>query len=305
MIKIPVSAAELRRRIETVKPGWLDDAREKTKDAKKAGHVSEGTWSEIKEVFIALQCHKCAYCESPMAKTTEGSADKVAVDYDVEHFRPKNRVTAWPTPEIASRRPGLDYAAEVRTGTADGYVRFAFDPTNYLVSCKVCNSSYKSDRFPIAGKAQKTLIDRTKLDQREMPLLLYPLGDQGDDPADHLSFSGPTIRVTAIDAHARLRARTLIDFFELDTREDLLELRSLMILTLHPNLVERSSSPSASRRAKAAEFVATVQLVRFPHAACARAFVALYDADPARAGEWYDAARDYWSTKDPKVLASL
>ncbi|MEZ4391803.1 MAG: hypothetical protein R3A48_11955 [Polyangiales bacterium] len=307
MIRIGVKGDDLRARIEAASPGWLDDAKARTQAAVAAGKVGEGegTWSKIKEVYIALQHHKCAYCEQPMAKTTEGSADKVAVDYDVEHFRPKNRVTPWPNAEVLRRRPALDYASLVKAGHGAGYVRLAFEPTNYVVSCKVCNSSYKADRFPIAGTASETLVDRTRLDARERPLLLFPMGDDGDDPADYLGFVGPVPRHTSGEQHGVLRARTVIDFFELDTREDLFGGRCWVIAGLFPHLEARVQGKTAARRKVSGDFVDAAVGDASPYAACARDYVALYDADPAAAEEMYLAASAYCAKKDPSVFAAL
>lgn len=304
MIHIAISAQDLLDQIEVESPGWMADAVERTKQAKQTGKVAEGegTWSKVKAVFIRLQAHKCAYCEKPMAKTTEGSAEKVGVDYDVEHYRPKNRVTAWPRQADLERRPSLaEYNASVRMGTPAGYVRFAFDPFNYVVSCKVCNSQYKADRFPIAGKASK-LLNRAKLDAAEKPLLLFPLGENGDDPAEFLRFSGPQIQVGADEPAGQLRANAVIDFFELDTREDLIEGRCYVLQALFPHLQARTAS-SILKRERARAYVDTVRESRFPHAACARAYVELFDRDPALAEQWYDAATQYLITKDGASLA--
>lgn len=307
MIRIDVSRKQLLEAIEAESPGWRADAKQRTRAAKHAGGVEngEGTWSRIKAVYIRLQAHKCIYCETPMAKTVSGSAEKVAVDYDVEHFRPKNRVTHWPTDKDLARRRKLDYADRVVDGVADGYVRFAFDPFNYVVSCKVCNSQYKADRFPLAGKPQRRLVDRAELDKREQPLLLFPFGDQGDEPNRFFSFVGPIVYSKPKRGHDHLRARVVIDFFELDTREDLLELRCFMLVMLFPQLRERDTASSAAKRHAAAAFVDTVYETRFPHAACARSFVELYATDPAEAEQLYDAARSYCQTKNLAVLAAM
>lgn len=305
MIHIAVGAQELLDLIEAESPGWMTDAKKRAKKAKQDGKVgkSDGTWSKIKAVFIRLQHHKCAYCEKPMAKTTSGSAEKVAVDYDVEHFRPKNRVTAWPRPADVARRPAVSaYAALVRMGSAAGYVRFAFDPFNYVVSCKVCNTQYKADRFPIAGTASQ-LVDRAKLDAKERPLLLFPIGDGGDDPKDYLQFTGAMIQVRPGDSARRLRANAVIDFFELDTREDLIEGRCMLLTALFPNLEARVGATTAARRERAKQFVRRVSEDGFPHAGCSRAFVELFDTDPALAQRLHDAAQEYLITKDAAALA--
>ena len=302
MIKIRISKRALLGRIAAARPRWLAQAKVRARRAIVARHVNEadGTWGAIKAIFIELQHHKCAYCEAPLAKPSAGAHDAMSVDYDVDHFRPKNRVTPWPTEEVKRRRVALDYAARVRCGARGGYVRLAFDPTNFLVACKVCNSGYKRDRFPIAGRSDTRLIGRTRLDAKERPLLLFPLGSGADDPAKYLSFVGPIIQPRPRRGHARLRARTMIDFFELDTREDLVEARCHVLMLAWPQL-EAGANERGAARAKARAFVAAMASSRFPHAACARAFVALHAGDRRAARRVFEAARAYLTSRGARV----
>ncbi|MFY9823375.1 MAG: hypothetical protein WAM82_18480 [Thermoanaerobaculia bacterium] len=266
----------------------------------------DGIWSEIKEVFILLQEFKCIYCEFPLPKVDSGSADKVALDHDVEHYRPKNRVTPWPTPEVLERRPTIaDYQASVSWGVSEGYLRLAFDPFNYVVSCKVCNSSYKGDRFPIAGKPNSRSRKRTALDASEKPLLLFPFGEHGDDPDLFLAFEGAFVRPRPAAGHDSLRARVVIDFFELDTREGLLAGRCLLIQILWHKLEERAA-PDPQTKAEAETFLEAVQRQQhLPHLACGRAFIDLYGQDRERARLWYSAANRFLAGKDPAILRAL
>jgi hypothetical protein len=308
MIRIAISDDALLEAIRKKSPKWLARALEVSKRARKAGKIGDqdGIWSEIKEVYILLQEFKCVYCEFPLPKIESISARGVAVDYDVEHYRPKNRVTPWPTPEVLSRRPSAsEYAASVVPGAPAGYLRLAFDPFNYVVSCKVCNTYYKADRFPIAGKPDSRSIKRTSLDAREMPLLLFPFGENGDDPGLYLLFEGAMIRPRPAAGLDGLRARAVVDFFELDTREDLLEGRCLLIQSLWAKLEERTSG-DAEEKAEAAEFLEVLATGnRFMHSACGRAYVDLYERDREQARRWYRAANQYLASKAPDILKAL
>jgi hypothetical protein len=278
-------------------PNWLGRAEEKRKAAIAAGKVGDGDgiWSDIKGLFIRAQHYKCGYCEEPMAEIAEGKTEGIGVDYDIEHFRPKNRVQEWPTAEVLAERPGIDYGHQVAAGPATGYVRLAFEPQNYLVSCKLCNSYYKRDRFPIAGQPEAVATQRADLDAVELPLLLFPFGEDGDDPEKLLTFEGAAIGPLAtLAGYDRLRARVVIDFFELDSRAGLLQGRSAVIKMLFPELEQRGVPDADS-------FVEALQSARFPYAACARAFVRLYDEDPEAAQRHYLAARAYLQTKDPTI----
>lgn len=308
MIRIAVTSAELLAAIETKSPQWIERAQAKKTAALAAGKVAEGDgiWSEIKEVFILRQEFKCIYCEFPLPKVESASAAKVAVDYDIEHYRPKNRVTSWPTREVLERRPSVEeYRAAISSGDPGGYVRLAFDPFNYIASCKVCNTSYKADRFPIADQPDSVSEERATLDSNERPLLLFPFGDDGEDPAEYLAFQGPTVYPLPVAGHERLRAQAVIDFFELDTREGLLELRCMLIQLLWCQL-ENRASPDPRKKAKAEAFLETVQKTcRHPHTACGRAFIDLYEKDRDMAERWQEAANGYLTSKDPVVLKAI
>jgi hypothetical protein len=308
MIRIAVTSAELLAAIESKSPRWIERAQEKKAAALAAGKVGEGDgiWSEIKEIFILRQEFKCIYCEFPLPKVDSASAAKVAVDYDVEHYRPKNRVTFWPTREVLERRPSVEeYRTSVSSGDPGGYVRLAFDPFNYIASCKVCNTSYKADRFPIAGQPDSVSEEWATLNANERPLLLFPFGEAGDEPVEYLAFQGPTVHPLPVAGHERLRAQAVIDFFELDTREGLLELRCVLILFLWGQLEKRTSA-DPQKKAKAEAFLETVRKTcRHPHTACGRAFIDLYEKNPAMAERWQEAASEYLTSKDPMVLKAI
>lgn len=90
MIRYNTTRSELERKIG--KP-WLQAAARKTAAFRKARRYNEreGSWSKIKQVYIDLQFGKCAYCERHF-----GSDEKSRIEHDVEHFRPKSAVKAWP-----------------------------------------------------------------------------------------------------------------------------------------------------------------------------------------------------------------
>jgi hypothetical protein len=111
----------------------------------------------------------------------------------------------------------------------------------------------------------------------------------------YLSFVGPIVVARAKGGHARLRGRTVIDFFELDTREDLVEARCHVLMLLWPQL------ELGTKRTKARAFVAAATEDPFPHAACARAFVALHGRDRRGARRVFEAARAYLTSRNPSV----
>jgi hypothetical protein len=99
MIRITVTPEQLLRLIDQKVPGWRDRAERLTKQARRLKRFEgSGIWTEVKRVYMELQHYKCAYCESPMAEGEDAN-----IDYDVEHFRPKSRVTPWPDAETTRR----------------------------------------------------------------------------------------------------------------------------------------------------------------------------------------------------------
>lgn len=110
-------------------------------------------WSKLKEHLIDVFYAKCGYCECKFTPTSFG---------DVEHYRPKGRVS-----EDAAH---------------PGYHWLAYEPTNYLPACQLCNEPAKRDHFPIAGKRAHSAED--SLDA-ENPLLINPYFDSY---AEHLEF---------------------------------------------------------------------------------------------------------------------
>ena len=305
MIRIPIAEPELRARIRAADPTWERRAKERAAKAASKRRVDDGDgiWSDIKHVFMELQGWKCMYCEKPMPRPDEHGGASGKVEYDVEHFRPKNRVQPWPTERVARSRR-IDYAARLRHGAANGYVHLAFDPWNYGVSCKVCNSELKGDRFPILGKPAARTRRRRALDAKEVPCLVLPIGDEGDDPEAWLEWHGPTVRPRAqLEDDDRVRALTLIDFLELDTRQDLLLGRCMAIVVLADWLEAAPDDPAAGDEAD--KFIAAMVADQAVFAGCLRGFCELYRRDRDQALHWRQQARKYAASKEPALLKEL
>lgn len=208
------------------KEAWLKKAKRLTKELSgKLNSKKEipSKWSEIKEIYTVKQHQKCIYCEKLL-----GPHELSAVEVDVEHFRPKNAVKAWPTPAL---RKELKLPADFpqSTGSGKGYRALAFHYFNYASSCKTCNSRLKANYFPIAGKHDFNGTDPVALCKKEKPYLVYPLGDFDEDPEKIIAFNG-FVAVPAFKPatkHNYNRGRVTITFFRLnEIRDDLLLLRA-------------------------------------------------------------------------------
>lgn len=295
MIRYAISLEELRIRIEAEAPGWLGLAAQRTDRFRRAGRYDEvsGIWSRIKAVYMRLQHCKCAYCERRLAAEDFGGA----IEHDLEHYRPKGPVPAWPSERIAAER-GISYRFATGTPFPEGYHLLAYHILNYATACKKCNSPLKASFFPVSGPRGAQSDDPASL-RGEAPFLPYPLGDLDDDPEEILTFDGinPVPRVRR--GPRSRRARVTIDFFELDEREELWQGRAGVIVKLF--LALRVQEEATDRRALdiASRAVATLLSPAGEHTNCARSFRRLYDRDRTRAVDIAERAQAYLDSQSP------
>ena len=100
---------------------------------------------------------KCAWCER---------LRDVSRELDVEHYRPKARVTRWDgDPDLVSDKP----PREIDLGP--GYWWLAFSWENYSLSCKACNQEWKRNLFPVRAPRPACVEG---VETTEQPLLLDP-----------------------------------------------------------------------------------------------------------------------------------
>ena len=300
MIRYDVTEAELVALVNALDPNWLSDAAQRTERFRQAGKYDEaaGAWSRIKDAFIQLQRNKCAYCERKLSGPPEGR-----LEHDVEHYRPKSEVKAWPTPAIRKKRK-LSYSFPTGDALDTGYFLLAYSLFNYATACKTCNSSFKSSYFPIAqGRGKGS--DKPRDYRGEGAFIPYPIDRLDEDPERIVTFEGilPVPAVKSARSVRHRRARVTIDFFQLDLREELLDGRARVIDALWFFLEFRADAPSEEARAFAGESVDLATAADGPHASCARAFVGLYERDRARAELYFREAHEYLRTKrHPQAL---
>jgi hypothetical protein len=94
----------------------LNTQREIILNSSTEHHFISSRWKVVKEQLFAETNNKCAYCDA---------STKVVAPGDVEHFRPKSK-----------------------------YWWLAYSYENYLVSCTVCNSAFKGNKFPILDETK-------------------------------------------------------------------------------------------------------------------------------------------------------
>lgn len=189
------------------------DFRERTRKARRAveqaieagdpPEFDDGPWQAYRPVFVTAQHRKCAYCEATLGNHHS----------HLDHFAPKSEV--WElSPEAADRgreiEPGLP---NIRGRTpaqkaGSGYWWLAYEWSNYLAVCVICNSSWKQCYFPVA-------VDPRCLppapDVPEQPLLLNPFDDR--NPWRHFCFGEFGQVVEAVESK---HGRATIDTCGLD-----------------------------------------------------------------------------------------
>lgn len=281
MIRIETTQADLEQAIYATNQTWIDRAKGRTAEYAKAKKYTGGTefWGDIKKVYIDLQHEKCAYCESKMA-----GADLASKVHEVEHYRPKSRVRRWPAAakkKIAAYEPPCECGGE----SASGYYLLAYHPLNYAIACTRCNSTLKSDYFPVAGKRKISGSDPVQL-LEEKPLLVYPIGNLDDDPAKLIRFDGVLAVPRVSRGPRRHRAQVTIEFFQLN-HEDLASRRAPMIASLFVTLeAMRVGNLSATLRKEHETVVEMAMSRKAQFSACARDYVKLYESDRTKAVEY-------------------
>ena len=273
-----------------LQPNWKSRSKTRTANFAKSGKYDEnsGIWSEIKPVYMELQHAKCGYCEKWLE-----SADYGSIEHDLEHYRPKSRVRAYPpiSDDIASRDDRASIAYDFVTGDAwdTGYFRLAYHPLNYLTACKTCNTILKSDYFPVAAP-RISGADHPQDLAGEEPFLLYPIGTLDDDPESLIGFEGVIAIPVGATLAARRRARVTIDFFQLNNREDLRRQRVEIIYALSFALTVLEDNPVAESERRAKLFINSRMGSEVHHANCARCFVRLFQSNSRRALRLADQA---------------
>lgn len=282
MIRYEITLRQLETAVDRLVPTWRKRAARRTARFVRDGRYAEAKaiWSEVKPVFMVIQKNKCVFCERQFESEQYGK-----IEFDLEHFRPKSSVAAWPVP---GRHPHV-YAFSTGGDSAAGYYWLAYQLDNYAASCKSCNSNLKSNFFPISGLRTTAPGDLGP----EQPLLCYPLGSDDADPESLLTFVATTAVPKATDTQGKRRGEVMIDFFDLNRREELHRQRANMIIVLGGALanIAQGAGDDADR-----ELAARIVDERYPHTNCVRAFRSLWDTDMDLAQRVLRACKTYYAS---------
>ncbi len=148
-------------------------------DADQDPAFTEKVWQGYKQHFSDAQHDKCGYCEAYVSAADHGA---------LEHYRPKGGVSTLVADgeEIGGgpRLRGRQVVPVEDGPLRDGYWWLAYEWSNWLFACKICNRTWKLSLFPLAG-TPKTRSPGPGVKDR--PLLLHPYGRA--DPRRHLRFT--------------------------------------------------------------------------------------------------------------------
>ncbi len=196
-------------------------------------------------------CHfgKCCYCETVIPKPFAHS--------HIEHWRPTN-----------SSRQGRG-----ETRTRPGYYWLVNSWDNLLLSCFFCNTTNKSDLFPLRNPPTRARHHGMRLEDEE-PGILKPDGDQ--DLRDHITFAEDvpvgltdlgrkTIQVLGLDSVKHSLRREVLAKIRNDRREllDLMAINHPMareIADQRRKSIEDAILPNKPYSAMVAAFLATYPL---------------------------------------------
>ena len=168
------------------------------KNAGKPVVIDEKLYKLMRDPIFARFFGKCAYCEVLITDTQRG---------DVEHFRPKNRVTDANDDVITIDCPGCKQPV-----AHPGYYWLAYNWKNLLLACQLCNQPSKRggivrgkwNRFPVKGfRASIPGQEKT-----EKPLLIHPFLQS---PEPHL-----TIDDTGVIGYKTDVGRVCIEILDLN-----------------------------------------------------------------------------------------
>ena len=231
---------------------------------------------------MKLQHNKRAYCERALASGDHGGA----IEHDLEHFRPKSSVDAWPG--------ATDFSFAVGAASPSGYFWLAYNLENYAAACKKCNSPLKKNYFPVPGTRGGISDDPPMLISKEKPFLVHPIGEIDDDPREILVFLGINAIPAKKTGPRRRRGDVTTAFFELNDREELRRERAELIDSLGGHLETIADEAATElRKSKAKKTVARMLHPRARHSSCVKSMVDLYMEDATRAEELIAAARTF------------
>lgn len=167
---------------------------------------------DTRGLLYAMQWRVCAYCSRVLPGNDRG---------DVEHFRPKKSIQG---------APGHG-----------GYWWLGYRISNYVLSCGVCNSSRKGNKFPLRPRARHIKFENRSRLAREARLLLDPTVDDLDEILT-IDIESDLVRVVPKDGVGGIKKAMIektIEFFRLNSDRWLIDDRIIVLDEVTKALDER------------------------------------------------------------------
>lgn len=290
MIQYPISKTKLHAEITKTDANWFTNTANVLAGlpANPASSDFKPLWSKIKQVYIDLQCSKCCFCEKPL----EGK-----IEQDVEHFRPKAAVKPW---KVSAKlvAEGVTVQQPANGSSEPGYTQLPYEPFNYAMSCKTCNSTLKKNLFPIEGTRDSAGTDPSQMGGEDA-LFIYPIGTIDTDPEQLIEFDALSPVPKNKSGFGRRRALVTIDVFRLDSPKQrmLFKQRAYLVRMLFLELEGKQNATTAAKRQKHQTAIDVLTSPLSPFTNCLRSFERLYGSDPARAETIADECLKFMKTK--------
>lgn len=288
MIRFEVTKAQLDADITATNGKWFADSAAVLASLPSPPKSSDfkPLWSKIKQLYIDLQKSKCCFCEKPL----EGK-----IEQDVEHFRPKAEIKPWKVPAKLAAE-GVSTKQPADGSSEDGYAQLAYQPFNYAMSCKTCNSTLKKNLFPIEGTRDSGSVDPSKM-KSEKALLIYPISNLDTDPRELIEFTALSPVPKKASGFARRRALVTIEIFRLDRRRDLMKQRAYLVRLLFLELQAEANATTSASRAKHQGAIDALTSSETPFTNCMCCFADLYRSDLAQAEKIAHECLKFMKTK--------
>lgn len=220
---------------------------------------------------------------------------------EIDHYRPKRLVNAWPSSHVRTKHSHLAYYdSELGNKLEKGYYALTYNPINLVLCCPKCNKQ-KRTFFPVSGQRVTTSERNVSDYTSEAPLLFYPLSSvDSDDPERCIQFIGATAYPAEGSSESqRLRARVTIDLLHLNERSELIDARCRVICQIYANyMLARSSDPEQHKVGKLNINNFTSEAAE--HTNCARCFLRLCDQDLDKARQIFEDAWLRINSKQPR-----
>lgn len=131
-----------------------------------------------------------------------------------------------------------------------------------------------------------------QLNAIEQPFLINPVGSLDEPPEDVITFDGLIPIPAATETGLRNRAEVIIDFFELDTREELLKGRASVLVALSNALRLLELTTTEEEKAQARRDIERLREPSSAHSGCVRAACNAYIENRTRMLQIFAGIRD-------------